>query len=347
MSESLPARGSFPARCTFSEGDWNVLARYWYPVAFSSEVADKPFGATLLDERIVLYRLSDGAVHAARDLCLHRGAPLSAGRIEDDTLVCPYHGLRFDGCGRCVKIPANPEAAIPSKLHLACFEACERYGLVWVRLLNDGPRDLPSFDEWDDEDYIRVLPDAIEWNASAGRQLESFIDVSHFAFVHLETFGETANTFVPDYKVVPTPSGFEFDYVSTVSNYPCALKHLNPDGFLWSRFFRVSLPFTAKLSIGFPAGGFLHILNAASPISARKTRVFVPICRNFDKDAPLQATLDFNHKVFEEDRSVVERQYPEDLPMDIGEEVHIRADHASITYRQMLGELGLGKIFTS
>jgi hypothetical protein len=78
-------------------------------------------------------------------------------------------------------------------------------------------------------------------------------------------------------------------------------KHLNPPGFQWHRRFEVFLPFTAKLTVKFPGGGLLHILNAASPVSARKTRLFVPLCRNFDKDAPLEETLDFNNQVFAED----------------------------------------------
>jgi len=121
-----------------------------------------------------------------------------------------------------------------------------------------------------------------------------------------------------------------------VSNYAKRLKHLNPTGFKWRRLFDVFLPFTAKLSVFFPKDGQLHILNAACPVSARKTRVFVPICRNFDKDAPLQDTLDFNHQIFAEDKVIVEQQYPEDLPIDLQEEVHIRADRSSITYRQKL-----------
>ena len=74
--------------------------------------------------------------------------------------------------------------------------------------------------------------------------------------------------------------------------------------------------------------------------------MFVPICRNFDKDAPLQDTLDFNHQVFAEDKVIVEQQYPEDLPIDL-QEVHIRAIRSSITYRQKLAALGLGRIFTA
>jgi phenylpropionate dioxygenase-like ring-hydroxylating dioxygenase large terminal subunit len=334
-------------QCTFSESDWTALAPYWYPVAFSHEVAVQPIAAQLLDQRLVLYRLANGKVTAARDLCLHRGIPLSMGFLERDTLVCAYHGFRYDGEGRCVCIPAHPGAAIPPKLKLQTYPTLERYGLVWTRLVNDGAKILPEFDEWIDPDYLQVLPDSVELEASAGRQVEGFLDVGHFAFVHVETFGDRTNPEVPTYSVTPTANGFQADYVSTVSNYPKHLQHLDPPGFKWRRRFDVFLPFTAKLSVFFPKDGRLHILNAACPVSARKTRVFVPICRNFDKDAPLQDTLDFNHQVFAEDKVMVEQQYPEDLPIDLQEEVHIRADRSSIIYRQKLAALGLGRTFTA
>ncbi|MGB8368135.1 MAG: hypothetical protein ACLPYZ_05200 [Limisphaerales bacterium] len=60
-----------------------------------------------------------------------------------------------------------------------------------------------------------------------------------------------------------------------------------------------------------------------------------------------QATLDFNHQVFAEDKAIVEKQFPEDLPINLQEEVHIRADKSSITYRQGLARLGLGRSFTA
>lgn len=336
-----------PRNCTFPESDWTALAPFWHPVAFSHEVKEKPLGARLLDERLVLYRLADGTVSAARDLCLHRGVPLSMGFIEGNHLVCAYHGFRYDGAGRCVCIPAHPGSAIPPKLRLLSYPAQERYGLIWVRLVDDGPRPLPDFEAWNEPGYLRVLPDSVEIKASAGRQVEGFLDVSHFAFVHVDSFGESNNPEVPNYPVRPTDTGFQADYVSTVSNYPNHLKHLNPSGFRWRRLFEVFLPFTAKLAVFFPNDGMLHILNAACPVSARETRLFVPICRNFDKDAPLQDTLDFNHQVFREDKEIVERQYPEDLPIDLHEEVHIRADRSSITYRQKLAALGLGRAFTA
>jgi vanillate O-demethylase monooxygenase subunit len=152
---------------------------------------------------------------------------------------------------------------------------------------------------------------------------------------------------VPRYDVEVVPNGLHAEYRSTVSNYPKAMQDKAPPDYLWLRVFDVTYPFIARLTVHFPGDGRLVILNAASPISARKTRVFVPIARNFDHDKSLQPVYDFNHQVFDEDKQIVERQYPEDLPIDLLEEVHIRADRTSIEYRKALGALGLGRPYTA
>lgn len=339
--------GALPRDCTFTPADWHALAPFWYPVAHCQDVTTKPLAVRLLDERVVVYRLSDGSVRAARDICYHRGVPLSLGHVEGDEIVCRYHGLRYDREGRCTCIPAHPGGAISPRLQLDMYESQEKYGLVWVRLVNGGPRDLPELAEWDDPDYLQVRLDSVEVKAAAGRQVEGFLDVSHFAFVHKESFGESENPVVPDYKVTKTGRGFIADYISTVSNYAHGFKHLASPDFQWHRRFEVFLPFTAKLTVIFPGGGKLHILNAASPLSARRTRLFVPLCRNFDKDAPIEQTLDFNYQVFAEDIEIVEKQWPEDLPLNLHEEAHFPADRSSVTYRKGLAALGLGRSFTA
>lgn len=313
LSESFQ-KPPLPRDCTLSESDWGALAPQWYPIAFSDEVKDKPHAARLLDERVVVYRLSDGKIAAAKDICYHRGAPLSLGSVAGDEIICKYHGLRYNASGQCTCIPAHPNGAISPRLGLHMLRTQEAFGLIWVQLLANDEAKLPEMKEWSDPDYIQVLPNSVSMNAAAGRQIEGFLDVSHFSFVHVETFGEVDNPEVPDYTITKTVNGFVVDYISTVSNYSSEFKHLNPPGFLWHRRFKAFLPFIAKLTVFFP-NGQLHILNAASPLSARKTRLFVPICRNFAKDAPTQATLDFNHQVFAEDRAIVEQQYPEDLPL--------------------------------
>ncbi len=109
---------------------------FWYPVAFAHAIIDKPYAARLLDERVVVYRLSDGALAAARDICFHRGVPLSMGHVEGDEIICKYHGLRYDREGRCTCIPAHPNGVISPRLRLQMFQVQERYGLVWVRLVD-------------------------------------------------------------------------------------------------------------------------------------------------------------------------------------------------------------------
>jgi phenylpropionate dioxygenase-like ring-hydroxylating dioxygenase large terminal subunit len=337
-----------PRNCTFSRSDWEVLARFWHPVAFSSEVGVAPFAATLLDQRLVLYRHAKG-VSCFTDLCLHRGVPLSMGWVQGDDIVCKYHGFRYAATGQCVDIPAHPGAAIPPKLCLKSYPVLEKFGLVWTCLTNDAPPELPSIPEWDDPTYQHIFPNSIEMEAAAGRQVEGFLDVAHFAWIHTESFGDRDNPVVPRYDVEARPNGLHVEYRSTVSNYPKAMQGsmpLPPD-YLWLRVFDVTYPFSARLTVHFPGDGRLVILNAACPISARKTRVFVPIARNFDHDKSLQPVYDFNHQVFAEDKEIVECQCPEDLPIDLLEEVHIRADRTSIEYRKALGALGLGRTYTA
>jgi phenylpropionate dioxygenase-like ring-hydroxylating dioxygenase large terminal subunit len=348
LLDPAPARAAaLPRECSFFESDWRALAPFWYPVAHAHEVSAKPLAVRLLDERVVLYRVADGTVMAARDICYHRGVPLSLGHVEGDEIVCKYHGLRYDREGRCTCIPAHPGGAISPRLRIDMYPVQERFGLVWVRLVDDGPRPLPEFAEWEDADYLQVRLDSVDIQAAAGRQVEGFLDVSHFAFIHKESFGEPDNPVVPDYTVTKTEQGFVADYISSVSNYGHGFKHLAPRDFPWHRRFETFLPFTAKLTVVFPGGGKLQILNAASPVSARRTRLFVPLCRNFDKDSPLEKTLDFNYQVFAEDMEIVERQFPEDLPLNLQEEAHFAADRSSITYRRGLAALGLGRAYTA
>lgn len=330
-----------PRSCTFAASDWAVLAAHWHPVALASDIADRPVAARLLDQDLVLYRTSTGITVAA-DLCAHRGAPLSMGKLRDDRIVCAYHGYCYDAAGRCSLVPAHPQGPIPGKLHLRVFESTERYGLVWVRLAAGVVSEIPAFPEYDLAEFQKITVPPFTWAASAGRQVESFCDVAHFAFVHENTFAVRDPT-VPRYEARAVPGGVFADFTSQVGN----VTDPNAAAQTWRRVYHIHLPFSAHLVIHFPHGGRMAILNASCPVSARKTQVFPLVARDFDHHEPVADLIAFQQRIYAEDQAVVERQNPEDLPIDLAEEVHVRADLTSVTYRRQLAALGLGRSFTA
>jgi phenylpropionate dioxygenase-like ring-hydroxylating dioxygenase large terminal subunit len=295
----------------------------------------------LLDQEIVLYRTAEG-ITAAADTCAHRGAPLSLGRVSHGLLTCPYHGYTYDGAGNCTQIPAHPDGPIPSKLHLRVFRAAEKYGLVWVCLDAVSRREIPPFPEFGAPGFQVIHVPPLHWNASAGRQVESFCDVAHFAFVHEGTFA-VASPVVPRYEVKTTGDGLHADFTSNAGNVSTAEAAADT----WRRIYDLHVPFTVRLQIHFPRQGRLVILNASSPISARQTRIFAVVARDFGHDQPAEELVAFQQRVYAEDQVIVERQNPEDLPLDLSEEVHVRADLTSVIYRKQLGAMGLGRSFTA
>ena len=342
----MSTAADLPLHCTFEANDWRILSQQWYPIAAISDVGEQPFKATLLDQPLVAYRVG-GELVVARDVCAHRGVPLSLGRADGHGVVCAYHGLRYGARGLCNRVPSSPNERIPTRLRLTVYPTVERFGLIWVCLSPraDSAPDVPSMPHWDDPDFQQIVCPAFDVKAFAGRQLEGFIDVAHFAWIHPETFADPERPEVPTYMPVETEKGFVVDYRSSIGNYPIGVNGRADPDFEWLRHFEVHLPFTATLTIHFPDDGRLVIMNAASPVSARKTRLFAPIARNFDKNLPVEEVHAFNLRIFEEDRMVVESQLPECLPLDFGAEAHIPADRSSMAYRRGLKRKGYGQFF--
>lgn len=338
-----------PWQSQFEPSDWAILSRHWYPVARVQDVSLSPQQVTLLDVRLAIYATEAGEIHLVRDLCPHRGVPLSKGWVEGEEIICPYHGLRYGPDGRCTKIPAQPDLKVISdRFRLKTFPVVQRYGLVWTCLQHEPFNEavFPQLTSWDAPDFQSILPPFVDIAGSSGRQLEGFIDVAHFAWVHHEAFADRDNPVVPRYSTVRTPYGLQTEYISQVSNYPHGLQHLAPPDFQWKRVFDVYPPFSAILTVHFPEQGILQILNACCPVSYNKTRLFVPLIRNFDTTGDLQAVYDFNAQIFAEDQEMVESQKPEELPLDLLMEAHFEADRSSTTYRRILAEWGLSKRYT-
>ena len=112
------------------------LRDLWYMPALASSLAPGQMRREmLLGEPVVLGRLKDGALFALRDICPHRGVPLSAGRIlPEGSVECPYHGWRFKRDGQCSKIPslAGHEDLKAESIKVRAYPVREQDGLIWV-----------------------------------------------------------------------------------------------------------------------------------------------------------------------------------------------------------------------
>ncbi|CAJ1426778.1 unnamed protein product [Effrenium voratum] len=122
-----------------SWGDKFVWEKAWYPLAVVEDLDDtRPTPLTLLGEDLVVWKDGEGQWRVFEDRCPHRSVPLSEGRVEKDgTLLCSYHGWRFNGEGKATEIPQAMKASKERLLEnpracAAARPAQVRLGVLWV-----------------------------------------------------------------------------------------------------------------------------------------------------------------------------------------------------------------------
>ena len=123
-----------PAPAVETHGfDWS---RHWYALAALDALDPAvPTAVTVLGQRIAIWRDASGTWRALRDVCPHRLAPLSEGRVaEDGTLQCSYHAWRFDGAGACTCVPqkGGQGAARSPRAAARSFPTAQAQGLLWI-----------------------------------------------------------------------------------------------------------------------------------------------------------------------------------------------------------------------
>jgi nitrite reductase (NADH) small subunit len=68
-------------------------------------------------DKVICVANVNGTISAMDNVCLHRGGPLGQGVIEDNKLVCPWHGWQWDSkTGEAVHNPGARVAVYPIKL---------------------------------------------------------------------------------------------------------------------------------------------------------------------------------------------------------------------------------------
>jgi len=321
-----------------------ALRACWHPVAWASEVGAEPVSTDLLEERLVLWRDTGGAVNALSDLCIHRGTALSLGWIDGDQIICPYHGWHYGPDGACTLIPqlADP-TRIPKKARIGAFRCVESHGLIWAAL--EEPRwELPDVPELATDGWTVVTAGPYTWSSDASRQLENFTDFGHFPWVHPGLLGDPSRPVVPEHTVETDGHVLHYQVVRPEApnsdDFPVFGNEVTEQPMRRSRY-ELHLPYTIVLRLGWGGEKGMVYFFASQPIDESHCSGYVVMARNYDHDQPPEVLQDFEDTIFNQDKRVVESQRPEQVPFDLADELHLRFDAVAVAYRRAMRAEGL------
>lgn len=320
----------------------------WWVAAKAEEVTDKPLARWLLDEPVVMFRKSDGTIAALEDRCPHRWAPLSLGEVIDDTLVCGYHGFRFDCSGACVKIPTQDK--IPERAKVRAYPIVEQDRFVWIWMGDAslaGPAEIPRLAYMSDPEW-NSYGDYMELGANYFYLQENVLDLTHFAFAHAKTLlAEGWDNADDEISIEPDSVGF----IRTIHDVPIP-------AYLWatgidreirtsySTFGRIELPGVHKAGsdVTDPATGKQfnwRISHLTTPQSATKTHYWWIVGQNFGYEGAPEhlAVREVIIRAFNEDKTILEaiQQMVERDPRGMNApEISVVADRSALQARRIL-----------
>jgi len=163
-----------------------LFRRFWLPICTADRLQSggAPVAERLLGENFVVFRNGEGKVGVLDEFCMHRGASLALGRVEDCGIRCIYHGWKFGPDGSVLEIMNQPASARPAGLRAPAFPAVEAGGMVWVYL--GPPEKKPPFPRYaflDLPESQRVLM-RVDGNFNWVQATESGLDSSHVGILH-------------------------------------------------------------------------------------------------------------------------------------------------------------------
>jgi len=167
----------------------------WYPAVRSERLrGKKTVKALLLGVPLLLGRKTDGSLFAMKDLCPHRGIPLSAGWFDGEKVTCKYHGWSFEPCsGQCTEIPSltQHDTLDATKIYATAYPAAERDGYAWVYLPKPGTGKIadaaslppvPELPKFSRRYHTAHLSAELPCNVDHG--IIGLMDPAHGPFVH-------------------------------------------------------------------------------------------------------------------------------------------------------------------
>ena len=161
----------------------------WYVGCTAGELAERPLGRTICNERMVFFRGDGGLVSVLEDFCPHRGAPLSLGRVCNGKLVCGYHGLAMGCDGKTVAMPGQRVRGFPS---LRVFPAVERHGFIWVWPGDPARAEPAAIPElgWSGDAAWAYGGGVYHVKCDYRLMLDNLMDLTHETYVHETSIGQ-------------------------------------------------------------------------------------------------------------------------------------------------------------
>jgi vanillate O-demethylase monooxygenase subunit len=301
----------------------------WYVAAWSHEIEPgQLFSRTICGRKLLFWRDGEGRLVAMDDRCCHRGAPLSVGRHEGDSVRCLYHGFRFDAGGRCVEIPGHDR--VPPKAFVRPYAVVESSRWVWLwlgRPEDADPQRIPDTHWLVDPDWACTPPGYLHYDVDARLVHDNLLDFSHLSYVHANTLGGSEEYAQLRSKVERLDHGLRITRWFMDRPAPpfvaglLAAKGMTGPVDRWNNY-DFLLPGVLIMDSGFaPAGSgaergqrdgaveFRHC-QAVTPETADSCHYFFAQPRNFDRDDPAVNERLYRSIVtaFEEDRAIITAQ---------------------------------------
>ena len=323
-----------------------MIPNQWYIIAESKEVKKRKLtGLTRMGEKMVLWRNSHGQVTCMSDICPHRGAALSVGRLLGDSIECPFHGFQYDSTGACLLIPANGRlASIPKAFKIRTYPTREQHGFIYIWWGEPSAQfpPVPFFESIRDDFSYSTIKD--HWNIHYSRAIENQLDVIHLPFIHKTTIGRGNHTLVngPIHRLVPQEGNSDileiwvYNDVDRGQTPQKASEIPKPDRrpFLQFRFPNI---WQNWISDGF------RVFVAFVPIDSENTILYLRNYQNTIKTPILREFVNAfgnlgNFVIERQDKRVVITQRPKKAELRIGEKL-IQGDGPIIEYRRRRQEL--------
>jgi len=295
------------------------LRNSWYVGAWSHELTRKPFQRFLLDEPLVFYRTESGKPVVLDDRCIHRFAPLSAGRLEGDNIVCGYHGFTYAPNGNCIAIPGVDRA--PKKAGVKSYPVVEKWGWIWVWMGNEEKADeakIPDFHYLDDPEWAG-RGETLNLKCAYNLVYENLLDLTHAKFVHKTTL---ATNDVTEFPLEIEEVGDTVVARREMSGIKSSPLFTRAGGFTEPVDHRQHVIFTPPCYISINTTvksaeassenkiADIRILNALTPETSKTTNYFWSLVRCFALDDEEMETFlhEANTFAFSEDKAIIEQQ---------------------------------------